>query len=206
MAKQNKSKAQGTTASPASAVRRWTRRLVAALVVALFAVIFVSVLSGRYQVRPVLSGSMRPGLAVGGVVITERVPVSDIKVRDVIVFNRPGDPSQRVVHRVISIRHSHGVVLAQTQGDANEAEDPWTLRLSGATAYRAVYAVPLLGYPAVWLHSVSARSLLMLIAGVAVAVAAVALWRRDSTSDESTEDPDRQDDSATQDSAELAPH
>lgn len=145
----------------------------------LLALVAIAVLSGNYQIRPVLSGSMRPGLPVGGVVITHRVPLADIKVRDVIVFTRPGNPSEMVVHRVIQLDRHGSTVTARTQGDANDVADPWTLSLHGTTAYRAMYSLPLLGYPAVWLHNMNGNHILAAIAGAGLLVAAASTWRND---------------------------
>ena len=49
----------------------------------------VALVRGTWMVTPVLSGSMRPGLSVGGVVVSERVPVASLHVRDVIIFRDP---------------------------------------------------------------------------------------------------------------------
>jgi hypothetical protein len=63
---------------------------------------------------------MRPGFAVGGVVISERVPVSQLMVRDVIAFRRPDKPSEQMVHRIIKrAKGGSGQFLINTQGDAN---------------------------------------------------------------------------------------
>lgn len=144
-------------------VRRLVRIVLVAVVLVLVAIGSVAVLSGRYQVRPVLSGSMRPGLPVGGVVVTKRVPISSLRVRDVVVFHRPDQPQELVVHRIISITHGANGVVVQTQGDANNARDPWKVTLRGTTAYRAVFSVPLVGYAAVWVHNPNGRRTLLLI-------------------------------------------
>lgn len=151
-------------------------------VLALFlAAVAAAVLSGNYQIRPVLSGSMRPGFSVGGVVITKRVPLSEIKVRDVIVFTRPNQPSELVVHRVTSLTRAGSSLTATTQGDANDAPDPWKLNLNGTYAYRVAFSLPLIGYPAVWLHN-GGRQLLFIVAGLAIIVAGLSLIRKDRTS------------------------
>lgn len=162
--------------------RRWLGSVLLAVVIGLVGVGAAAVASGRYQVRPVLSGSMRPGLPVGGVVITRRVPLSRIEVRDVIVFTNPIDPSKLVVHRVISLTRSGSTVTARTQGDANNTPDPWTLDLHGSSAYQAVYTLPLLGYPAVWLQNAGRRQILLIIAGVALVAAATGMWRKERSS------------------------
>jgi signal peptidase len=93
---------------------------------------------------------MRPGLAVGGVVISERVPVDHLAVRDVIVFRDPNEPSKQVVHRIVKMTvGSSGSPLINTQGDANTVRDLWTLTISGKYAYRVRWSIPLLGYVAI---------------------------------------------------------
>jgi signal peptidase I len=108
-----------------------------------------ALVQGTWMVTPVLSGSMRPGLAVGGVVISQRVRVDSLAVRDVIVFSDPNKPSEQIVHRIVHIAVSKsGKILINTQGDANTVRDPWTLSILGAYVYRARWTVPLLGYVA----------------------------------------------------------
>lgn len=157
-------------------LRRLMHRLDTALTVAIvgaFVVFAAAVVSGSLQVRPVLSGSMRPDIPVGGVVVTQRVPVSEVRVGDVIVFYEPDGSQELVVHRVASLTPASSGPVLQTKGDANGAPDPWTISLRGEHAYRAVSVVPLVGYVAVWAHNPSGGRILV-AAGVAlVAVAAV---------------------------------
>ena len=107
--------------------------------------------SGRWHATPVLSGSMRPGLQPGDVVITQRVPISDLHVRDVIVFHPPNEGQRQTVHRIVKLRVRNGTTVITTRGDANTIDDPTVTSLSGSSAYRVVRVVPLVGYPAVWL-------------------------------------------------------
>jgi signal peptidase I len=153
-------------------LRRLVRNAVIVLVLGLVGIGVAAILSGRYQVRPVLSGSMRPGLPVGGIVITKQVPISSLQVRDVVVFHRPDYPQELVVHRIISLTHGPGGIVIQTQGDANNAPDPWKVTLRGTTAYRAVYSLPMVGYIAVWMHNPSGRRTLLGIGLLLVAGAA----------------------------------
>jgi signal peptidase I len=143
-------------------LRRWTSRIVLAVFLALIATCAALVVSGRYQIRPVLSGSMRPGLPVGGIVITERVPATSLQVRDVIVFHRPDHPQDLVVHRIVSMTSSPAGLVVHTQGDANDTADSWTLTLHGTTAYRATFSLPLAGYVAIWAHSRTGRATFLL--------------------------------------------
>ncbi len=77
----------------------------------------------------VKSGSMRPVIEVGDIIIVTPVNPSEIRASpgngDVIVFYRPGEkgnPSFIIVHRAIA-RVEGGVV---TKGDANAVADYWS--------------------------------------------------------------------------------
>jgi signal peptidase I len=108
-----------------------------------------ALVQGTWQVTPVLSGSMRPGFSVGGAVISQRVPVDSLHVRDVIIFSDPNKPSEQIVHRIVRItKDPGGQLLFNTQGDANTVRDPWTLAINGAYIYKVRWSVPLLGYVA----------------------------------------------------------
>lgn len=166
---------------------RLTLTVVAVTILVLAALGVVAVGTGRYQIRPILSGSMRPGLPVGGVVIAKRVPISALEIRDVVVFHPPNEPNTFVVHRIISLEREAGEVRIQTQGDANDVPDAWTAVLRGRFAYRAVYTVPLVGYIAVWAHNPDGRRILLLagllLLAVAGATAALQLRRRRTSPD-----------------------
>jgi signal peptidase I len=152
--------------------RRWLDNALLLLMLGLAALGAAAVISGSYQVRPVLSGSMTPGLPIGGVVVTERVPVSELQVRDVIVFHRPDKPEELIVHRIIALTPGASGPVVQTQGDANYLPDPWKVSLRGSTAYRAVFSVPLVGYAAVWAHGPAGRETLMVVGALLIVGAA----------------------------------
>ncbi len=87
---------------------------------------------------------MRPGRAVGGVVISQRVRVDSLAVRDVIVFRDPYKPSEQVVHRIVRIAvGKSGRILINAQGDANTVRDPRTFSIHRDYAYRVRWSVPL---------------------------------------------------------------
>jgi len=144
--------------------------IVTVLLVALFVVVGVvsiALVRGTWMLTPVLSGSMRPGLGVGGIAVSERVPVQSLAVRDVIVFNRPDNPSEQVVHRIVQLStNSSGQILINTQGDANKIRDPWTLKVRGSYIYQVRWSIPLLGYAAVFFQNY--RGFILLSLGVVV--------------------------------------
>jgi signal peptidase I len=133
--------------------------------------------SGHWHATPVLSGSMRPGLQPGDVVVTHRVPITDLHVRDVIVFHPPNEAGRQTVHRIVKLTVKNGTTSITTRGDANTINDPTKSSLSGTTAYRVARVVPLLGYPAVWLQNGSHGMLAILLGVIFLIAGAVTVLR-----------------------------
>ncbi len=132
---------------------RWLRNFIAyVLLLAILGAAGIcafALVQGTWQVTPVLSGSMRPGFAVGGAVISQRVHVDSLHVRDVIIFSDPFKPSEQIVHRIVAItKNRAGQLLFNTQGDANTVRDPWTLTIKGDSIYTVRWSGPVLGYVA----------------------------------------------------------
>jgi signal peptidase len=136
---------------------KWVGRAVLALVLAAAAVLGGLLETGRYEAHPVLTGSMRPGFALGSVVVLKRVPVSSLAQGDVILFHRPDDAAKLVVHRIYSMTTKHGVVEIRTRGDDNPEPDAWTVTVSGRYAYQAEFTVPFVGYASLWFDSPGTR-------------------------------------------------
>jgi signal peptidase I len=131
-----------------------------------------ALVQGSWIVTPILSGSMRPGLAVGGVAISQRVRVDSLAVRDVIVFADPYKPSEQIVHRIVRItKGNSGQLLFNTQGDANTVRDPWTMTIRGNYVYRVRWTVPLIGYIAIAYQN--HRGFFLLGAGIVLILIAV---------------------------------
>ncbi|HWE54155.1 MAG TPA: signal peptidase I [Acidimicrobiales bacterium] len=145
--------------------------------VALLILLAVTVGTGQWQIRPILSGSMRPGLPVGGVAVTEREPLADLHVRDVVVTHPPGEPNYNLVHRVTEIYSRTGSsAVVQTMGDANNAPDPFKVTIKGPYIYKVGFTVPLGGYPAVALHSVRGRRALLSLTVLMLGIVAARMW------------------------------
>jgi signal peptidase len=147
----------------------WAENAAIALLAIGLAVATVAVLSGNWQVQPVLSGSMRPTLEPGAVIITQRQPVSQVRVGDIIVFHQPDAASNVIAHRVISVRPVAGGVEVETRGDANSIADPWTpFLVRGPDAYLVRATIPWVGFVSVTLRRYAIS--LVLFGGAAVLV------------------------------------
>jgi signal peptidase len=201
--KSETSKGEATTRSKTklSTTVKWFRTVVISIVVLAVlgaaGVAAVALVHGTWQVNPIVSGSMRPGLPLGGVVISERIPLDQVALRDVIEFKNPYIPTDLMVHRIVSLTKSKsGQLVIKTQGDANTIQDPWTLTLGGKYAYEARWSLPLLGYAAVAYQN--HRGLVLLGVGVVLlGTAASVIYgpkRRDKDHDDGDDDDDDDDD------------
>lgn len=95
----------------------------------------------------VLTGSMRPHLPPGTLVVIKPTPTEEIGVGDVITFQLESGQSAVVTHRVIerSVDSASGEVRFTTQGDNNNTPDPEPVRPVQVRG-TVWYAVPYLGW------------------------------------------------------------
>jgi signal peptidase I len=127
-------------------------RACSALVLAaglLFGLLLVMPAALGWQRYVITSGSMTGTYDRGSLVLDEVVPVSALRVGDVITYSPPAGagPEGLVTHRIAEIsRDKLGRRMFRTKGDANQAADPWTATLKGDTAYQVRAVIPELGH------------------------------------------------------------
>ena len=86
--------------------------------------IFLNVDNPFYVVS---SGSMIPVLNVGDIlVVRDGKSFQNLKIGDIIVFNRPDGADRVIVHRIIDITDKFGEKIIVTKGDANDGIIPGT--------------------------------------------------------------------------------
>lgn len=124
----------------------------------------------------ITGGSMSGTFERGSLVFERAVPVSDLKVGDIITYMPPSDSglNELVTHRIDSIEASESGPVFRTRGDANAAADTWTFQLQAPTQARFEAAVPYVGWAFIALAD---RDLRMIIIGVpAGAIALLSLF------------------------------
>lgn len=124
-------------------------RMVFILVLILMAISFSG---GFLPIRSVaiLTGSMRPVINPGDMVIIAESKIEDVKRGDIIEFK---SGNYKIIHRVISIYYKNGQISLITKGDANKKPDKMVVtknEFSGKVKYR----IPYIGYPAYWLRNI----------------------------------------------------
>ena len=115
-----------------------------------------------YQALVVRSGSMAPAIPTGSIVFYHQVAAANIKVGDIVAFSKPGEPSERVTHRVFKIGVGSSGRYFKTKGDANAIPDDWRVPAVGK-GWVASFHVPYAGYALADLQSTTARLLLLAV-------------------------------------------
>jgi signal peptidase len=133
---------------------------------------------GAIDAYIVKSGSMEPSIPTGSVIFVRNVQPSQVTPGDVITFRtetpqpdpriegegpmEDRDSVHMITHRVVEKQDNGDTTLFKTKGDANENADPgWVEgdRLVG----ESFLTVPYFGYLLVWLGSLQALILLVIL-------------------------------------------
>ena len=118
------------------------------VVTTVFAVAIIWFAVGLFPVHPstIISGSMRPSLEVGDVVIVAKVSPRVIEAGNVIQYREPG--GIRSVHRVVEVQEIDGKQAFITQGDDNDEPDPNPV-LPANLVGRVVFSIPRVGWASI---------------------------------------------------------
>jgi signal peptidase I len=155
----------------------WLLMVVAGLVVLGLVSVTIGPRFLPYQALIVRSGSMSPTIPTGSIVFYRKTDASKVKVGDVIVFSKPGDPTEKVTHRVYKIGTSSTGPYFITKGDANGTPDDWRVPAVG-TGWIAAFHVPSACYALVYLQSTLARLLLLVIPAILLgAITLYEIWQ-----------------------------
>jgi len=120
----------------------------------------------------ILTGSMRPHLPPGTLVVVRPVRPSAIRVGTVITYQLRSGRPEVVTHRVVALgRAADGSVRWRTQGDANPVPDPDWVRPAQVRG-ALWYSVPLLGRINLWVTRDQRRTATVVVAAALLAYAA----------------------------------
>ncbi|HEX9262681.1 MAG TPA: signal peptidase I [Candidatus Bathyarchaeia archaeon] len=161
------------------------------------------VLNTPYPVLAVVSGSMcvpydgacdgwshsfEQTLHIGDLIVVQGVNPSDLSDdypnSDIIVFHKPGDPTELIVHRIVAIDNVDGTLYFRTKGDGNGGNkwpniplqseyDPWR---EGSTpgvseenvVGKVVMRIPLVGNIVLFMRNPSGIVIVVAIAAILI--------------------------------------
>ncbi|HSX05924.1 MAG TPA: signal peptidase I [Candidatus Saccharimonadales bacterium] len=101
-----------------------------------------------WQALSVPTGSMRPTMSPGSLVLVHRVPYSSLRVGDVITHTNPLTMHSTLTHRIIKVYKLHGIPAYITKGDANPSPDLPVV--GGLVRGKMVWHVPYVGTWLMW--------------------------------------------------------
>jgi signal peptidase len=154
----------------------------AAVMLAAVAALLVSVAirTDRARVSRVLTGSMGTTIPAGSVVASRPADPGGLAAGDVVMFLPPapfdtgGTP---VVHRIVAVERDGADVLVRTKGDANAAEDPWTVNASKSTVHTIAWSSFTAGTVADVVARAGGSLLLAVVVALFASRALLAIWR-----------------------------
>lgn len=129
-----------------------------------------------YERYVITGGSMSGTFERGSIAFEKAVPVSQLRVGDVITYMPPADSglTHLVTHRIMSTRTApDGTTVFRTQGDANATVDPWKFQLYAGTQPKVEFTVPAIGYVFIALADRSTRILVIGVPAAAIALASL---------------------------------
>ncbi len=112
--------------------------------------LLVALSSAKFNLFTIVvgSGSMRPVIQKGDLVLVKKVKPNTLKKDDILVFNHEGIT---VVHRIIEIKTQNGEPVFYTKGDANKNADDYGIDSENAIG-KVIFKIKYIGYPTIWIN------------------------------------------------------
>ncbi|MDH5447843.1 MAG: signal peptidase I [Candidatus Bathyarchaeota archaeon] len=121
-----------------------------------------------YPLLAVASGSMIPTLNVGDLIIVQGgLNVDDIvaeyETGDVIVFHKPRNSDELIVHRAVEKHGSGDIAFLKTKGDNNPSgTDPWEVDNTDLVG-KVVWSIPYLGQIPLLVRTPTGMSIIVIL-------------------------------------------
>lgn len=156
-------------------------RLIVGAVTAVSLVVVAALLLVLLGYRPLVvrSGSMVPTIGIGDVVLTDRVPASEIGEDDIVTLDHYPPIGESMTHRVVAIEQVGDTLQITTQGDANAVSETWGVSADQLLG-RVVATLPSIGTPAVMVRTSPATGAVAVVSVAAVVALIVRVRRRPS--------------------------
>jgi signal peptidase I len=142
------------------------------------AVPVTGIVTGRWRLQPILSGSMSPKIPSGALVLATPQRPSAIRVGQVVAYHAPIPGHRLIAHRVVAVLAYGRRPVIVTKGDANTVADPWHARIAGTQICVVRYSVPVLGSVTLFVQRTWPLLTLALLVAVALTTALRRVWTR----------------------------
>jgi len=144
------------------------------IIISMLCVFMVWTSAGLLGFYPTIiaSGSMRPTLDVGDIVIVVPVDSSKIYVGDIIQYWQ--EEGEMTVHRVVDSLQTKGAKLFTTKGDANNAPDTEPV-FANQIRGKIVFTMPKLGWIPIYFKAVIAGVWILILANTSLTYIALTI-------------------------------
>lgn len=121
--------------------------LILLITLGLFIAFSMLPIRGNYNVLSVMSGSMKPTIMTGSIVVVKPINLEQYKVGDIITFQSPDYRAVKdnITHRIYRIEEKDGTRYFVTKGDANDGPDTEYVQPNKILG-KSFFSIPLLGY------------------------------------------------------------
>jgi signal peptidase I len=157
----------------------------------------IAVFRTEHPLMAVATGSMRPTLEVGDLIIVQgglngneiyAAPKDGDPPGDVIVFpgERVGRPGELIVHRAVEkTSDTNGLWHFKTQGDNNTRADPGDV-VETEIVGKLVGKVPWLGWPNLFLQTFHGKVLIIVLLGVLIVIEFIPFSKKEKVEKDQT--------------------
>ncbi|MDD4608298.1 MAG: signal peptidase I [Bacilli bacterium] len=125
--------------------KNWILTFITTIIIIMFGL-------GTFGIKPsvILTGSMKPSIKPGDLVIIKPIDINDIQAGDIIQYQTN---NYNVVHRVVSVLKDADGILLITKGDNNLNIDRLPVKEDQLVG-KMKYHIPIVGYPSYLLHQI----------------------------------------------------
>lgn len=157
---------------------------------AAFMLIVLAPIAIGWRPYTVLTGSMRPVIQPGDVVMDRPIPMRDAHVGDVVTFSDPSRSGVLVTHRIRSISRGPVQTEVETRGDANNTSERWTIKTADRVG-KVIYVIPKVGHVAHAIRTPAGILLLVVLPVLLIGFGVLRkIWREDDEKEADSANPD----------------
>lgn len=153
--------------------------LVVLFVVGVTLTISILPIRGNYRILSVVSGSMEPTIDTGSLIVVK--PIDEYKQDDIITFCSTDSVKEKdsTTHRIVGKEEMDGFVEYRTKGDANETEDPDTVKPSQIIG-KQFFSIKYLGYVLMYIKTLPGLLFLIIVPATLIVYEEVKKIRREA--------------------------
>jgi signal peptidase I len=129
-----------------------------------------------FEAKSIATGSMRPTIPTGSLVIIHKTPLNQLKVGDVVTYTKSVNPPVTITHRIVKTETKAGAPYFIVKGDANQVPDPAVP--GGAIVGKVVFHMPYIGRAALDIRNPIAIVIIVIIPGLLIIVDEIIRLRR----------------------------